>query len=210
MKLLLDFLPIVLFFAAFKWAEANPEVAAAWASQNLGPLVSAGQVSPALAPLLLATVVVVAASSAQVAWSLARGRRVDPLLWLSLGLVVVLGAATVWFHNETFIKWKPTALYGLMAAALVAGPWIFQRNLLRAMMGQQMRLPDAVWAQLNWAWVSFFAAMALLNLWVAYTFETATWVSFKLFGGIGLLLAFALAQGVWVSRHIEQDTPPSP
>ena len=205
MKLLLDFLPIILFFATFKWAEARPDEAARWASEHLGFLVQGGVVGPAVAPVLLATVVVMGATAAQVVATLARGRKVDALLWVSLVLVVGLGAATVWFHSETFIKWKPTVLYGLMAGVLAAGQWVWNRNLLRSLLGQQMRLPDAIWVRLNGAWALFFALMAVLNLWVAYTFETAVWVSFKLFGGMGLLMAFSVGQALWVARHLQED-----
>ena len=121
MKLLLDFLPIILFFVAFKWAEGHPDVAAGWATEHLGFLVQGGVVTPDVAPVLLATLVVMVASGAQVSLLLARGRRVDPMLWVSLALVVVLGAATVWFHSETFIKWKPTVLYWAMGSALLLG-----------------------------------------------------------------------------------------
>ena len=99
MKLLLDFLPIILFFTTFKWAEGRPDQAADWASAYLGFLVQGGQVAPSVAPVLLATVVVMLATAAQVAWTLARGRKVDTMLWVSLVLVVGLGAATVWFHS---------------------------------------------------------------------------------------------------------------
>jgi len=205
LKFLLDFLPIILFFATFKWAEGRPDDAAAWATDQLGFLVQGGVVTPGVAPVLLATVVVMAATAAQVAITLVRGRKVDAMLWVSLGLVLLLGAATVWFHSDTFIKWKPTVLYAAMGGALALGQLVWKRNLLRSLMGAKMNLPDAVWTQLLWAWVSFFAGMGLLNLWVAYTFETATWVNFKLFGGLGLMLVFSLAQAVWVSRHLVQD-----
>ncbi len=210
MKLLLDFLPIILFFATFKWAGTQPDQAAQWASQHLGFLVQGGQVTPQTAPVLLATLVVMVATAAQVAWTLLRGRRVDTMLWVSLVLVVVLGAATVWFHSETFIKWKPTVLYGALGGALALGQLLWRRNLLRSLLGQQLKLPDPVWVRLNWAWAGFFFFMAALNLWVAYGFDTDTWVNFKLFGGMGLLLAFSVGQAVWLTRHLEQDSATNP
>src|SRR5689334_5372044 len=106
MKLLFDFLPIILFFGSFKYAENHKDWAAAFANQHLGALVSGGAVGPNEAPVLLATLVVIAATLTQVAILFARGKKIDLMLWVSLGLVVVLGGATVWFHNETFIKWK--------------------------------------------------------------------------------------------------------
>ena len=206
MKLLLDFLPIILFFATFKWTEGHPDAAAAWASEHFGFLVQGGIVTSEVAPVLLATLVVMTATAAQVAFTLARGRKVDTMLWVSLVLVVVLGAATVWFHSDTFIKWKPTVLYWAMGGALALGQLIWRRNLLRSLLAAQMKLPDPVWLQLTWAWAAFFSFMGLLNLWVAYTFETATWVNFKLFGAMGLLLAFSVAQAIWVSKHLIEET----
>ncbi len=209
MKFLFDFLPIALFFAVFKYAESHRDWAAAFATGQLGFMVSGGAVGPTEAPVLLATVVVIVATLAQVLWLKLRGRRVDTMLWISLGLVVVLGGATIYFHNETFIKWKPSVLYWAMGLSLWLSPLLFGRNLLRVLLGEQMELPDRVWHRLNFAWVAFFALMGLLNLWVAYHFSTDAWVNFKLFGGIGLMLLFTLAQGVYLSRHLKDDEAPA-
>lgn len=205
MKLLFDIFPIVLFFLVFKLAESRPDDAAAFASEHLGALVSGGAVSAALAPVLLATVVVIVATFAQIGWLLARGKKVDTMLWVSLALVTVLGSATVWFQNETFIKWKPSVLYWVMGTAFWISQAIFRKNLLQTLMGGQIELPPAIWRNLNFMWIAFFAFMGLLNLWVAYSFSTETWVEFKLFGGIGLMLLFTLAQGLYLSRHVKAE-----
>jgi intracellular septation protein len=205
MKLLLDFLPILLFFITFKATEGNADWAAAFASEHFGMLVSGGVVGPKEAPVLLATLVVIAATVLQILVMVLRGKKVDTMLWVSLGLVVVLGGATVWFHSETFIKWKPSVLYWVMGLSFWASQALFKKNLLQALMGQQMELPAPVWQRLNFAWVAFFGLMGLLNLYVAYSFSTPTWVNFKLFGGIGLMLLFTLAQGVYLSRHMKPE-----
>ncbi len=209
MKLLLDFLPILLFFGTFKYAEGRKEWAAQFASEHFGGLVSGGVVGVAEAPVLLATVVVILGTLAQVAYLKATGRKVDLMLWVSLGLVTVLGGATIWFHSETFIKWKPSVLYWVMGLAFWISQVFFRRNLLQVLMGGQLELPDPVWRRLSVAWFAFFAVMGVLNLWVAYSYPTATWVNFKLFGGIGLMLLFTLAQGVYLSRHIKPDSSDS-
>lgn len=201
MKLLLDFLPIILFFATFKWAEARPDEAARWASEHLGFLVQGGVVGPAIAPVLLATVVVMGATAAQVVATLARGRKVDALLWVSLVLVVGLGAATVWFHSETFIKWKPTVLYWIMAASLMIGQVFWGKNLIKNLLENQVSASNQVWQKLLWAWFLFFATMGALNLWIAYTFSTSFWVSFKLFGFLGLILVFIIGQTLYLSKQ---------
>ena len=205
MKILFDFLPIALFFAAFKYAEGNAAWAAAFATSQFGWLVSGGTVGEKEAPVLLATVVVIIATLAQVAWIKLRGRKVDTMLWVSLVLVVGLGGLTIYFHNENFIKWKPSVLYWVMGLALWLSPLLFGRNLLKVLMGEQIRLPARIWHRLNFAWVAFFGLMGLLNLWVAYTFSTSTWVNFKLFGGIGLMVVFTLAQGLYLGKHIEDE-----
>lgn len=207
MKLLFDFLPIALFFAAFKYSDANRDWAAAFATEHFGFVVAGGAVGASEAPVLLATVVVILATLAQVAWLKLRGRAVDKMLWVSLALVVVLGGATVYFHNETFIKWKPSVLYWAMGLAFWLSPLLFGKNLLRALLGEKMQLPGKVWHRLNFAWVAFFGLMGLLNLWVAYTFSTAAWVNFKLFGSLGLTLAFTVAQGLVLARYLKGDAP---
>ena len=205
MKILFDFLPILLFFGTFKYAEGQKEWAARFASEHFGFLVSGGVVGTSEAPVLLATLVVIIATLAQISFLLARGKMIDMMLWISLGLVVVLGGATVWFHNETFIKWKPSVLYWAMGASFWISQTFFHKNLLQALIGEQLELPAGVWQRLNFAWIAFFALMGLLNLYVAYSFSTSTWVNFKLFGGIGLMLLFTLGQGVYLSRHIKPE-----
>lgn len=205
MKLLFDFLPIILFFGTFKVAEGRKEWAAQFASEHLGFVVNGGVVGASEAPVLLATVVVILATLAQVAWIIARGRKVDTMLWVSLALVTVFGGATIWFHNETFIKWKPRVLYWVMGLSFWLSQLVFRKNLLRALIGEQLTLPPGVWQRLNFMWVAFFAFMGLLNLYVAYSFSTDTWVNFKLFGGIGLMFAFTIAQGLYISRHVQDE-----
>jgi intracellular septation protein len=203
MKFLLDFLPILLFFATFKFAEHDAQGAADFATRHFGFLVSGGVVGPTEGPVLLATLVVIVATLAQIAILLARGRKIDLMLWISLVLVTVLGGATVWFHSETFIKWKPSVLYWAMAASFALSQFVFRKNLLQTLIGEQLALPPAVWQRLNLAWIAFFVLMGGLNLAVAYNFSTAAWVNFKLFGGVGLMLLFTLAQGLYLAKHLE-------
>ncbi|MBQ0937289.1 septation protein A [Ideonella paludis] len=205
MKLLLDFLPLILFFATFKGAENNSEIASQWATEHFGVLVSGGVVGPKEAPVLLATIVVIIATLAQVAFLKLKGRKVDLMLWVSLGLVVVLGGLTVWFHNETFIKWKPSGLYWAFGLVLWFSQAVLGKNLLKSMLSAELDLPAKVWRQLNSAWVLFFGLMGLLNLWVAYTFELSTWVNFKVFGATALIFAFTIAQGLVIAKHLPPD-----
>jgi len=179
MKFLFDLFPVILFFAAFK----------AW-------------------DIYVATGVAIAATFAQVGWLKLRRRRVEPMLWASLGIIVVFGGATLALRDETFIKWKPTVLYWLFAAVLAGGMLVWRRNLIRSLLGEQIRMPDHAWAKLLWSWTAFFAAMGVVNLVVAYAFTTEQWVTFKLFGFMGLMLAFVLGQAFFLSRYVEEPKEP--
>lgn len=204
MKLLFDLFPVILFFAVFKIAGASPDAAQAFGSQYLSGLVSGGEVTLQQAPILLATAVAILATLGQVLWLLARRKPVDNMLWVSLVIIVLFGGATIYFHDEQFIKLKPTVLYWCFALVLLGAPLLFGKNLMRSMMGKQMQLPDAVWSRLNLAWGLFFAAMGVVNLYVAFTMPLAFWVNFKLFGFLGLMIAFVIAQSVYLSRHMKE------
>ncbi len=127
------------------------------------------------------------------------------MLWVSLAIIVVFGGLTLFFHNPTFIKWKPTALYWLFGMVLLGSDLVLKRNLIRKALEAQVALPDVIWGRLNLAWAGFFIAMGVLNIYVAYTFSEETWVNFKLFGGTGLMFAFVLGQGFYLSRHLEEE-----
>ena len=175
MKLLLDFFPILLFFGAFK----------IW-------------------DIFVATTVAIVATLLQLAWMRYSTGRTEPMQWLSLGVIVVFGGATLVAQDETFIKWKPTVLYWAMGGALLVGQVFFRRNWLQSLMKSQMALPDHAWRVMLWSWCGFFAVMGVLNIWVAYHFDTDTWVNFKLFGGMGLMLVFVLAQAMYLGRFMDK------
>ena len=176
MKLLVDFFPIILFFVAFKFAG-----------------------------IYVATGVAIAATVVQIAWLRHSRGKVEPMQWVSLAVIVLFGGATIALQNETFIKWKPTVLYWLMAGTLMAGQLVFRKNLLKSLMGSQMELPEAAWRVTNWSWIVFLSAMGVVNLWVAFNFDTNTWVNFKLFGGMGLMIVFIVGQAVWLARYVKAD-----
>jgi intracellular septation protein len=176
MKLLIDFFPIILFFIAFK-----------------------------VAGIYVATGVAIAATIAQIAWLRHSTGKVEPMQWVSLAVIVLFGGATIVLQNEVFIKWKPTILYWLMGASLMAGQLVFRKNLLKSVMGSQLELPARAWGVANWSWVVFFATMGAINLWVAFHFDTDTWVNFKLFGGMGLMLLFVIGQALYLGRYLKGD-----
>jgi intracellular septation protein len=175
LKFLFDFFPVILFFVAFKMSD-----------------------------IFVATGVAIAASVLQIGYMLVRGRKVTGMQWVSLVIIVIFGGATLILRDETFIKWKPTVLYWL-AGVTFLGALAFRQNLVKAVMGEGIVLPERVWKQLAVAWGVFFLFKGTLNLWVAYNFSTETWVNFKLFGGMGLMFAFVIAQSFWISRYLPDD-----
>lgn len=175
MKFLFDIFPVILFFAAFKVYD-----------------------------IYVATGVAIVATILQIAWVWFRQRKVDNMQWISLALIVVFGGATLLLRDETFIKWKPTVLYWLFSVVLLVAELGFRKNLIRAMMEKQVTAPDPVWKKLLMGWIGFFAVMGVLNLYVAYGFSTDIWVNFKLFGGIGLMIVFVIAQAALLAPHIKE------
>lgn len=205
MKLLFDLFPVILFFAVFKHAGANPDSAQEFAAHYLSAFVSGGEVSTTQAPILLATAVAIIATVAQISWLLARRKPVDAMLWISLAIIAVFGGATIWFHDEQFIKLKPTVLYWCFAAVLLAAPLLFGKNLIKALMGKQLSLPEPAWRKLNFAWVTFFTGMGALNLYIGSHFSLEFWVNFKLFGFLGLMIVFVIGQSLFLSRYLKES-----
>jgi len=185
-KLLFDFFPLVLFFAAFR-----------------------------LADLYVATAVAMLAAVAQLLWLKLRGAKIEPMHWINLSVIVVFGGATLLLQNEAFIKWKPTVLYWIFALVLLGAQTIFKRNPMEKLMGAQIQLPAAVWTRVNLVWAGFFVASGALNLYVAFSghFTDAQWVNFKVFGLMALLIVFVIAQSLWLGKHmqtVEQTKPQEP
>jgi intracellular septation protein len=211
MKFLFDLLPVILFFIVYKFADGHQEAAHALAVQTMGGLISGGRVTPEQSPIMLATLVGIVATVLQILYLLARGRKVDGMLWLSLGVILVTGGATIYFHDQTFIMWKPTILYWAFALALFVAQVGFRNNLMRKVMEAQIRLPDAVWARVGYAWMTFFAAIGVLNLVMAFIVfkgNTGAWVNFKLFGITGIFFAFIVVQTLMLSKYIEDQEQP--
>ncbi|MDP2793961.1 MAG: septation protein A [Sulfurisoma sp.] len=175
MKFLFDLFPVILFFVAYKFAG-----------------------------IYVATGVAIAATFAQIGWVWFKHRKVDTMLWVSLGLITVFGGATLLLQNPTFIKWKPTVLYWLFATTLLVSATLLKKNLIRKMLDEQVTLPEPMWIKLNLSWVTFFAAMGVANLYVAFNFSESDWVNFKLFGGMGLMVVFIVIQGLFLAKYVEE------
>jgi len=208
MKLLFDLFPVILFFIVYKIADGHQEAAHALAVQYLGGLGAGGAITASQSPIMLATMAGIVATVVQIVYLLARGRKVDGTLWLSLGVIALTGGATIYFHDDNFIKWKPTILYWGFALALFIGQVLFRNNLVRKVMEAQIKLPEPVWARVGYAWMVFFALVGVLNLVMAFVVfkgNTGAWVSFKLFGVTGIFFAFVVIQTLMLSKHIQEQ-----
>ena len=175
MKFLFDLFPVALFFVAIQ----------IW-------------------DIFFATAVAIVATVAQVGFLLLRRKQVTPMLWASLAIIVVFGGLTLYLRDKTFILWKPTVLYWLFGVVLAGGA-LLGRNLIRALLSDQMALPERIWARLNWSWVCFFAFMGVANLYVAFNYSEKIWATFKLFGGMGLMLVFVVAQSLFLAKHMHDE-----
>jgi intracellular septation protein len=208
MKFLFDLFPVILFFIVFKVGESHQGAAHDIALQYMGSLVSGGQLTAAQSPIMLATAVGIIATVLQIGYLLLRGRKVDGMLWLSLAVISIMGGATIYFHDENFIKWKPTILYWAFAVVLFVAQVLFKKNLMRNVMEANIQLPNAIWDRVGYAWMGFLAAMGVLNLFVAFVVfkaDTGAWVSFKLFGFTGIFFVFIFVQMLFLSKHIKGE-----
>lgn len=175
MKLLFDFFPILLFFISFKFFG-----------------------------IYSATAIAMAASLTQVTIYRLKFQRFENMHLISLAIIIVLGGATLFFHNPWFIKWKPTGIYWLSAIVFLGSSYIGSKPLIQKMMEANVSLSEKIWYRLNNAWALFFVVMGALNLYVAYTYDTNSWVNFKLFGGVGFTILFVLLQAFYLTKHIDE------
>jgi intracellular septation protein len=181
MQFLVDLLPVIAFFVAYK-----------------------------LAGIYTATAVLIVGVLLQTAVSWIRHRKVSGMLLASTVLVLVFGGLTLLIHDATFIKWKPSIVNWLFAAAFFVSQYTAGPTIIQRMLGENVELEAADWKRLNIMWALFFVLEGVLNIWVAYSFDEATWVNFKLFGLMGITLVFALLQGVWIARRTEPSDAGKP
>ena len=186
MKLFFDFLPIALFFIAYKFGGGIYQ----WDGQEYD-----------IKGIYVATAVMIIASILQVTITWLFTKKVEKSHLITLVLVLILGGATLWLQNPDFIKWKPTAVNWLFAFAFFASMVFTKKSLLERMMAEHIEMPAAIWFKLNIAWILFFIGSGLANLYVAFNFEEATWVNFKLFGLLGLTIVFIIGQSIYLAQH---------
>ncbi len=172
MKIALDLFPILIFFAAYKYAS-----------------------------IYEATAVLMAATVLQSLLMYRIDGKLATLQKVTLVLILVFGTLTLVLHDDRFIKFKPTLLYSGMALGLLVSQFVFKKNFLKTMLGSQVNLPDANWQTLSMAWIAYCVFMASLNAYVAHNFSTEDWVNFKIWGYVFPLI-FILGTGIYIAKNV--------
>lgn len=177
MQLLYDFLPVFLFFIAFKFYGI-------YVATVVGIIVTALQV-------LLTTI-----------WM----RKLDKKQLITLIVFVVFGGMTLYFHNPLFVKWKPTVVFWVFSLVFIGSHFIGKKPLIQRMLEHMVDgehpVPGLVWKKLNIVWALFFILLGGINLYVAYQFSTETWVNFKLYGILSILFIFSIFQAFYLSKYL--------
>jgi intracellular septation protein len=187
MQFILEYAPLILFFAAYK-----------------------------LTDIYVATAVAIVASVVAIAYTWFSTKKVTAMQWLSLAIIVIFGGATLLLRDETFIKFKPTALYGALALTLLFGKLVMKRDWISVLFKQaNVNAPASVWTRLTFLWVVFFGFMAALNAYVATNFSLDTWVNFKVWWAMGIFFVFMIGNVLLLSRYMsdastETASPASP
>lgn len=175
MKQLLEFFPIVLFFIAYK-----------------------------LYDIYVATAVVIVATIIQVAFTWFKYHKVETMQWITLGLILVMGGATLYLQDEQFIKWKLSIIEWLFGVAFIGSQYIGKKPFIERMLSANLTLPQTIWKRLNFMWGLFFISVGFINLYVMYNYNTDDWVTFKTFGVPGLMLVFVVLQIVFLYKHMPE------
>jgi intracellular septation protein len=177
MKFLFDLLPVILFFVGFK-----------------------------LYGIFAATAIAIATTLAMIVYAKLRHGKIEKMLLINGAVISVLGGITLLLHDKTYIMWKPTVLYWLLAAALLASQLFFNKNFIQQMMGKMMVAPANIWRNLNLVWVIFLIGLGFLNLYVAFNYSEDAWVNFKLFGVTGMMFVFVILQTLLLRKYLIEPT----
>jgi len=176
MHAIFEYLPLIIFFVFYKFGDVY------WATGSL-----------------------IVTSALQILYYIIKKQPIPKRNWIFFALIAVFGGLTIFFHDDTFLKWKVTIINGLFAVALLVSNTFFNKNLIKEMMGESLPLPDNIWGKLNVAWAIFFLTCAVLNIYIAYNFSLETWVNFKVFGLMGLTFVFAISTILALYKYLPQD-----
>lgn len=175
MKQILDFIPLIIFFALYKMYD-----------------------------IYTATGALIVASAVQIVLTYIIYKKVEKMQIITFLMVAVFGGMTIFLHDDNFIKWKVTIVYALFAIGLTVSH-LMGKSAIKGMLGKEITLPEAVWSKINWAWTLFFTLCAILNVYVAFSLPLDVWVNFKVFGLLIATFAFTLLTGVYIYKHLPKD-----
>lgn len=175
MKQMLDFIPLIIFFALYKMYD-----------------------------IYTATGALIVASAVQIVLTYVIYKKVEKMQIITFLMVAVFGGMTIFLHDDNFIKWKVTIVYALFAIGLTVSH-LMGKSAIKGMLGKEITLPEAVWSKINWAWTLFFTLCAILNVYVAFSLPLDVWVNFKVFGLLIATFAFTLLTGVYIYKHLPKD-----
>ncbi|WP_119342662.1 septation protein A [Facilibium subflavum] len=173
-KLLFDFFPIIIFFAVYKMQD-----------------------------IFMATFALIIATAIQLIYELIRYRKIAMMHIITFVLVLILGGATIYFHDEVLIKWKVTVVNWLFGLIFIFSTYLMKKPIIQRLMEESIELPQNIWRRLNNIWGLFFLFLGIINLIVVYNFSTNVWVNFKLFGMFGITIIFVILQGIFLAKHME-------
>jgi intracellular septation protein len=179
MKFFFDLLPVILFFVGFK-----------------------------LYGIFAATAIAIATTLAMIVYAKIRHGKIEKMLLINGAIISVLGGVTLLLHDKTYIMWKPTVLYWLLAAFLLISQLFFNKNFIQRMMGKMMVAPANIWRNLNLVWVIFLIGLGFLNLYVAFNYSEDAWVNFKLFGVTGMMFVFVILQTLLLRKYLIEPAEP--
>lgn len=173
MKQLIDFIPLILFFTAYKMGD-----------------------------IYLATQTLIVVTTLQYGFYWIKDRKLERFQIITLVAVYIFGTLTLVLHDETFLKWKAPIVNAIFAMIFLGSEFIGDKNLIHRMMSHAVDLPERIWSNLNYSWVVFFLFSGSANLYVAFTYHEY-WVDFKVFGSLGMTLLFMVGQTIYLAKYIK-------
>lgn len=173
MKQFFEFIPLIIFFAVYKMVD-----------------------------IYMATASLMVTTGLMLAYNYYKNGKVEKMHLITFVMILVFGAFTLILHDDLFIKWKVTVVYGLFAIALMVSQLFYKKPIIKQMLGKELSLPDNVWNNINSAWAIFFASLGVLNLYVAFNLPQDVWVNFKVFGLLGLTLLFTVLSGLYLYKYL--------
>lgn len=175
MKQIIDFIPLIIFFALYKMYD-----------------------------IYTATGALIAATAIQVVLTYLLYKKIEKMQLITFAMVAVFGGMTIFLHDDNFIKWKVTIVYMLFAIGLAVSQ-IMGKPAIKGMLGQEIALPDPVWRKITWAWTLFFAICAAMNVYVAFNLPLDAWVNFKVFGLLIATITFTLLTALYIYKHLPKE-----